>query len=83
MTPRSVLALSVAKLGASLAAVALFGVMRVCIQYLMLSKPEPWNRAVHDTNGGAWGVQRFINLEARHPLEHLAEIRVIRAARGR
>lgn len=64
-------------------AVALFRTMRVYLQQLILSTPDPWERAIHDTDGGVWSVRRFVDLMVRHGLEHLAEIRAIRAAHGR
>lgn len=60
----------------------LFQALRVYIQHLILSKPKPSERAVHDANGGAWSMTRFINLEARQALEHPAETRAIRPACG-
>lgn len=63
-------------------AVALFQAIRGYIHQLILATPEPWERAVHDSDD-VWTVRRFIILKVRHTLEHLAEIRAIRAEHGR
>lgn len=44
--------------------------------------PDEWERSGTHTEGGAYGVRRWLEIYAEHPHEHAAQIRAARAARA-
>ncbi len=43
--------------------------------------PEEWQRSGTHSEGGAYGVMRWLEIYAEHPHEHAAQIRAARGAR--
>lgn len=43
--------------------------------------PEEWERSGTHSEGGAYGVMRWLEIYAEHPHEHAAQIRAARGAR--
>lgn len=63
--------------------IELFRAMRAHIRQLIEYTPDAWGRAVHGADGQEWTVRRMVDIKTSHALEHIAEIREIRALHGR